>query len=58
MSHWRKRLGERLEESLRIALNSFALKPQHLKRITVDTTVQPKNITHRTDSKLHCGSAG
>ncbi len=56
MSHWRKRIGDRLEvllaESLRIAHDTGALKPRELARVTVDTTVQPKNITFPTDAKL------
>ncbi len=56
LSHWRKRLGDRLElllaESLRVAHSSGALRSNDLKRVTVDTTVQPKNITFPTDAKL------
>lgn len=56
LTHWRQRLGERLEillaESLRVAHDSGALKKSDLARITVDTTVQPKNVTHPTDTKL------
>jgi IS5 family transposase len=56
LSHWRKRLGDKLElllaESLRLAHASGALRSKDLKRITVDTTVQPKNITFPTDAKL------
>ncbi len=56
LSHWRKRLGERLElllaESLRVAHDSGALKKNDLARISVDTTVQPANITHPSDAKL------
>jgi IS5 family transposase len=56
LSHWRKRLGDRLElllaESLRVAHASGALRSQDLKRVTVDTTVQPKNISFPTDAKL------
>jgi IS5 family transposase len=56
LSHWRKRLGDRLElllaESLRVAHASGALRSKDLKRVTVDTTVQPKNITFPTDAKL------
>ena len=56
MSHWRKRIGERLEmllqESLRIAHDTGALKKNDLARVTVDTTVQPKNIAFPTDAKL------
>src|SRR6185436_5668776 len=56
LSHWRKRLGEKLElllaESLRVAHASGALRTQDLARVTVDTTVQPKNVTFPTDAKL------
>jgi IS5 family transposase len=56
LSHWRKRLGDKLElllaESLRVAHASGALRSQDLARVTVDTTVQPKNITFPTDAKL------
>ena len=56
LSHWRKRLGNKLElllaESLRVAHEAGALRSQDLKRVTVDTTVQPKAITFPTDAKL------
>ena len=56
LSHWRKRLGDKLElllaESLRLAHASGALRTRDLARVTVDTTVQPKNITFPTDAKL------
>src|ERR1700730_12993248 len=56
LSHWRKRLGDKLElllaESLRVAHEAGALRGQDLKRVTVDTTVQPKNISFPTDAKL------
>jgi IS5 family transposase len=56
LSHWRKRLGDKLElllaESLRVAHQSGALRTRDLKRVTVDTTVQPKAITFPTDAKL------
>ena len=56
MSHWRRRIGGRLElllgETLRIAEDTGALKKSDMKRVTVDTTVQPKNITFPTDAKL------
>jgi IS5 family transposase len=56
LSHWRKRLGEKLEvllaESLRVAHEAGALRTKDLARVTVDTTVQPKNITFPTDAKL------
>src|SRR5436189_5584758 len=56
LSHWRKRLGNKLElllaESLRVAHGSGALRTKDLARVTVDTTVQHKNITFPTDAKL------
>ena len=56
LSHWRKRLGDKLDlllaESLRVAHAAGALRPQDLQRVTVDTTVQPKAITFPTDAKL------
>ena len=56
LSHWRKRLGNKLDlllaESLRLAHASGALRTKDLARVTVDTTVQPKNITFPTDAKL------
>ena len=56
LSHWRKRLGGKLElllaESLRVAHKSGALRTKDLARVTVDTTVQPKDITFPTDAKL------
>ena len=63
LSHWRKRLGDKLEllpaESLRVAYASGALRSKDLKRVTVDTTVQPNNISFPTDAKLlHAGIRG
>src|SRR5476651_1061044 len=56
LSHWRKRLGDKLElllaESLRVAHASGALRTKDLARVTIDTTVQPKAITFPTDAKL------
>ena len=56
LSHWRQRIGDKLEvllqESLRVAHDAGALKKGDLARVTVDTTVQPKNVTHPTDAKL------
>ena len=56
MSHWRKRIGGKLDillqESLRIAHDTGALKKSDLARVTVDTTVQPKNVAFPTDAKL------
>ena len=56
MTHWRKRIGDRLDrllaETLRLAHDTDALKKDDLARVTVDTTVQPKDITFPTDAKL------
>jgi len=56
MSHWRKRIGGKLDillqESLRIAHDTGALKKSDLARVTIDTTVQPKNVAFPTDAKL------
>ena len=56
LTHWRGRIGDRLDlllqESLRLAHDTGALKRADLARVTVDTTVQPKNVTHPTDAKL------
>jgi IS5 family transposase len=56
MSHWRKRIGERLDilvaESLRVAHDTGALTKDDLARVTIDTTVQPKNVAFPTDAKL------
>ncbi len=57
MSRWRKRIGaERLglllQETIELAVREKQLPKRDLARVTVDTTVQEKNITHPTDSKL------
>jgi len=56
MSHWRKRIGDHLDillqESLRIAHEVGALKKSDMARVTIDTTVQPKNVAFPTDAKL------
>ncbi|NIN37296.1 MAG: IS5 family transposase [Gammaproteobacteria bacterium] len=56
LSHWRGRLGDKLDlllaESLRVAHATGALKARDLERVTVDTTVQPKNVAFPTDAKL------
>ena len=57
MSRWRKRVGaERLElllkETIELARREKQLPKRDLARITIDTTVQEKNITYPTDSKL------
>src|SRR5215212_10759424 len=57
MTRWRQRIGaERLEvlltESLAAAQQCGAVEEKHLRRVTIDTTVQPKAVAHPTDSKL------
>lgn len=57
MSRWRKRVGaERLEpllqETIRLAVRERHVSKRDLERVNVDTTVQEKNITYPTDSKL------
>ncbi len=57
MTRWRNRVGEKaleklVRESLRIAHKRGAVRTKDLKRVTVDTTVQPKAITFPTDAKL------
>jgi len=57
MTRWRGRVSEvelarLLQESLRIAHKTGALRTQDLRQAIVDTTVQPKAITFPTDAKL------
>lgn len=57
MTKWRNRVGvERLEallkETIALAVREKHLPKNDLERVTVDTTVQEKNITYPTDSKL------
>ena len=57
MTKWRHRVGvEQLEklvtETIELAVREKHLPKNDLARITVDTTVQEKNITYPTDSKL------
>jgi transposase, IS5 family len=57
LTRWRQRIGaERLEvllaETLAAAQRGGAVEERHLRRVTIDTTVQPKAVTHPTDSKL------
>jgi IS5 family transposase len=58
MSRWRKRIGEKgceliLAETLQAGLRSGAVKESSLKRINVDTTVQPKAVRYPTDSRSY-----
>ena len=58
MTRWRKRIGpEGMEKVLAatvdVAVEAGAVKESSFQRITVDTTVQPKNIAHPIDSRLY-----
>lgn len=58
MTHWRHRVGDAfcetlLQESLHSAFKLGALEIKDVERVAVDTTVQPKAITHPTDAKLY-----
>ena len=57
MTKWRNRLGKSgseklLIETIKAGIKSKTVKRSSLKRVTVDSTVQEKNITFPTDSKL------
>ena len=57
MTRWRQRMGEEriaalLQESLSVAVKTGAMTPADTRRVIVDTTVQPKNVTFPTDAKL------
>src|SRR3954447_12184119 len=62
LSHWRKRLGDKLElllaESLRVAHEAGALRSQDLQRVTADTTVQPTAILPGRRQAASCGHPG
>jgi transposase, IS5 family len=62
LSHLGKRLADRRElllaESLRVAHASGALRSQDVKRVTVDTTVQPKNVSFPTDANAILSAIG
>ena len=58
LTRWRKRLGPEgletlLAATIQAGLESGAVRPSSLERVSVDTTVQPKAITHPTDAKLY-----
>ena len=57
LSRWRGRVGpERLEalltETIHLAVREKQLSERDLQQVNVDTTVQEKNVTYPTDSKL------
>jgi IS5 family transposase len=58
MTRWRQRIGEAgaeelLKETIATGLQLKAVKPQQLKRVNVDTTVQEKDIRFPTDARLY-----
>jgi transposase, IS5 family len=58
LTRWRKRLGpdgleNLLAATIQAGLESGMVRSSSLERISVDTTVQPKAITHPTDAKLY-----
>ncbi len=58
MTRWRKRIGPEgmdnvLAATVGVAVEARAVKATSFERITVDTTVQPRNIAHPTDSRLY-----
>lgn len=57
MTRWRQRIGAKrmqalLTETLAAAERGGAVAERHYERVSIDTTVQPKAVTHPTDSKL------
>ena len=57
MTRWRQRIGpeklaEMLKQTIVVAVEQKHLSKAELQQVNVDTTVQEKNITHPTDSKL------
>ena len=58
LTRWRQRIGDNgseliLKETIQVGLKTKAVKEQSLKRITVDTTVQPKAVAFPTDARLY-----
>ncbi len=57
LTRWRQRLGVEelaalLQESLSVAHRTGAIAPRDLERVSVDTTVQPKDVAFPTDVRL------
>lgn len=57
LSKWRARIKSKgmealLQQTLAVGLVTGAVKETSLKRVSVDTTVQPKAVAHPTDAKL------
>ncbi len=58
LTKWRQRVGAEklallLEETIALALREKQITKHELSKVNIDTTVQEKNITHPTDSKLY-----
>lgn len=58
MTRWRQRIGEKgLEKLLQVTIEAGkatrTITERSLKRVIVDTTVQPKAIQHPTDARLY-----
>ena len=58
LTKWRQRVGAAqlvglLEETIALAVREKQVTKRELAQVNVDTTVQEKNITHPTDSKLY-----
>lgn len=58
LTKWRNRVGaermsELLQETIALALREKQVTKQELKQVNVDTTVQEKDISYPTDSKLY-----
>jgi IS5 family transposase len=57
MTKWRQRMGKEhvetlLKETITLAVRGKHVRKEELKHVNVDTTVQEKNISYPTDSKL------
>jgi len=57
MTKWRQRVGEQrlnelLVQTIEVAKKKKFVSKRELQQVTADTTVEEKNITHPTDSKL------
>lgn len=58
MTRWRNWIGEEsvewlLTETIKAEQRAGAVQDDHLKKVTVDTTVMEKNIAHPTDARLY-----
>ena len=58
LTNWRQRIGaagaeQMLAETLKTGLKTKMIRPQDLKRVNVDTTVQEKEIRFPTDARLY-----